>query len=66
MPTQSGSEGMSDNIGKPWPVAALPVGWAGAGQVHPSTHVVISLVSQERSESEKGVVAPIHHSVMTL
>lgn len=35
VPTQTGGEGMSDSIGKPWPVAALSIGWAGGGQFQP-------------------------------
>lgn len=27
---------MSDSIGKPWPAAALPIGWAGVGESHPA------------------------------
>lgn len=51
VPTQSGREGMSDSIGKPWPVAAPSIGWAGVGQVHPhpTPPIVIPLVSQKKT-----------------
>lgn len=59
VPTQSGKEGMSASIGKPWPVAAEPIGWAGMGQSHP-THILLYHCCLKKSHfrCEKGLWHP--------